>query len=410
MAILTNKSDVIENFVRYHGRQPNTDELKSGGLIEYLTTKAPKEVETLLAKNSPITGGLIWADYQKQQAPATPTSTTPKSEPKFVPKPTSTPTYDPFKEAEKYGYTKEDFANDPGFENYWKNKTPEELAEQLKLRKDFDISTGKKKVEEVEEIEEIEEIEEETEKTEESIWDTIIDNSVFLKEQLSDTEIKSQFDSLPDELKSAYLQLLRSMEDTVKAGEVINPNIEITPEQIQKFTKQATSELDPYYQEQIKFYQQDLDTSISRLTEDFKTGVRNAEDPFKRNLAAQAEAEAQAGLTYGSERNVREKTAIQQQQQAIDEIAKQTGRSIEDTYKQAERTLGSDILGGVDTSLPTYGVSKQGFSPLNSRSLFSPTGGLVGSLPKERTVAIKGRESELEEEFRKKRILNTSQL
>jgi len=64
MAIKTNKSDVIANFVRYHGRQPNDSELKTGGLIEYLTTKAPKEVETLLSKNSPITGGKLWADYQ----------------------------------------------------------------------------------------------------------------------------------------------------------------------------------------------------------------------------------------------------------------------------------------------------------------------------------------------------------
>jgi hypothetical protein len=64
MAVLTNKSDVIANFVRYHGRQPNADELKAGGLIEYLTTKSPQEVESLLSKNSPITGGKTWSEYQ----------------------------------------------------------------------------------------------------------------------------------------------------------------------------------------------------------------------------------------------------------------------------------------------------------------------------------------------------------
>jgi len=68
MAIKTNKSDVIANFVRYHGRQPNPDELKAGGLIDYLTNKPPQEVETLLSKNSPITKGLIWSDYQKKIA------------------------------------------------------------------------------------------------------------------------------------------------------------------------------------------------------------------------------------------------------------------------------------------------------------------------------------------------------
>ncbi len=77
MAILTNKADVIANFVRYHGRQPNSDELKSGALIDYLTTKAPQEVEKLLSKNSPITGGLLWSDYQSKNntTPAQTTST-----------------------------------------------------------------------------------------------------------------------------------------------------------------------------------------------------------------------------------------------------------------------------------------------------------------------------------------------
>ena len=64
MAIKTNKSDVIANFARYHGRQPNPDELKPGALIDYLTTKAPQEVEQLLSKNSPITGGKTWSQYQ----------------------------------------------------------------------------------------------------------------------------------------------------------------------------------------------------------------------------------------------------------------------------------------------------------------------------------------------------------
>lgn len=64
MATKTNRSDVVENFIRYHGRQPTSEQdLKT---VEYLTTKAPQEVESLLAKDSPITKGILWSDYQKQ--------------------------------------------------------------------------------------------------------------------------------------------------------------------------------------------------------------------------------------------------------------------------------------------------------------------------------------------------------
>ena len=63
----TNKSDVVANFVRYYGRQPSTKEdLKT---VDYLTTKSPSEAESLLAKNSPITKGKLWADYQKTSQP-----------------------------------------------------------------------------------------------------------------------------------------------------------------------------------------------------------------------------------------------------------------------------------------------------------------------------------------------------
>ena len=64
MATLTNKSDVIATFVRYYGRQPRPEDAKT---IDFLTTKAPKEVESSLAKTSPITKGALWSDYQKLQ-------------------------------------------------------------------------------------------------------------------------------------------------------------------------------------------------------------------------------------------------------------------------------------------------------------------------------------------------------
>lgn len=78
MAIKTNRSDVISNFVRYHGRQPTEADQAT---ITYLTTKSPPEVEKLLAKDSPVTGGKLWGDYQaglrvnlkKPQEPAKPT-------------------------------------------------------------------------------------------------------------------------------------------------------------------------------------------------------------------------------------------------------------------------------------------------------------------------------------------------
>lgn len=243
------------------------------------------------------------------------------------------------------------------------------------------------------------------------IYDSIINNDPFLTEVFQDENYKENFSKMSPEMQMAQLQLIKALGGKIEAGQVLNPNIEITPERIQEFTNQATSELDPYYQEIINNYKDDLNTSISRLKTDFETGVRNAEEPFKRNLAAVAESEAQAGLTYGSERVKREQTNVLNQQQLIDENALKVQRSAEDAYKQAERTIGSDALGNVSIpNIKDYNVNKLGFAESGLRNLYAPQGNLVGTLQKERTTNIRTRASELEDAYRQNRILNTSQL
>ena len=410
MALKTNRSDVVANFVRYHGRQPKASDEAT---IQYLTTKAPIEVEKLLAKNSPITKGLVWSEYNKQKS---------SNKQNNKPKPTS--------ENKPMLTMKE--ANDP---KYWKNgiyvghNNQENKTEEATLYKEGNeteiVEVGSEKASElqkdgytlnnkVEEKVEEKRIEDETDDggtVDLSMYQNMIDNSIVLTELFNNPAYKEQFGKLSMEGKLAQIQLQLAHEKVLEAGKVVNPNIEISMEQVKKFTDDALTELDPYYQEQIGNYKDDLDTSISRLTEDFNTGVRNSEDPYKRNLAVVAENEAQAGTVYGSERKVREDINVENQQRAIDETSRDLGRRIEDQYTKAERILGSDVVSGIDTpTINEYKVSNQGIQQSGSRDLFNPKGGLVGSLQKEKEVALKGRVSELKEDYRKKRILNTSQL
>ena len=144
MAIKTNKSDVIANFVRYHDRQPNSDELKAGGLIEYLTTKAPSEVEQLLSKDSPITGGLLWSEYQKTIPASTPTPT-----PTDTKKPTDTDTDKPlpFIAEDEIRETFQAFGYEPEQADiaYWSRKTEDRLddmVEKLNARREKEVEVG----------------------------------------------------------------------------------------------------------------------------------------------------------------------------------------------------------------------------------------------------------------------------
>lgn len=239
----------------------------------------------------------------------------------------------------------------------------------------------------------------------------LIESDPFLSEQFEDEEMRAAFEGLPKELQGAYLQTLRALGERIEAGEVINPDIEITPEMAKEFLDQATSEIDPFFREQIGLVKSDLDLSFQRMQEDFETGVRRAEEPFKLGLAAQAETEAQRGLAFGSARGGREQRAITGQQELISDAGQDVARTQQDLLRSAERQIGSEELGGVQApGVQQFGVSRSGFTPTGTRQLFTPQGGLVGSLGKQKEVDVRRRASELESAFRTTRNLNLNNL
>lgn len=236
-------------------------------------------------------------------------------------------------------------------------------------------------------------------------------DDVILNDVLNDPDSKTAFDSLPEDIQGLIQAVLDQLNLSIEAGNVVNPDIEITQEEADKFLAQAETELEPFFQEQLANFKQDLATSTQRLQEDFETGVRRAEEPFKQNLLAQAETEAQAGLAFGSERGRREQTNIRGQQERIEDVTKGVARSFQDIGRRAERKIGSEAFAGLGVpAVQQFGVSRQGFTPSGTRQLFTPQGNLLGEDVKAKKVAVKSRASDLETEFRRERSLNLSNL
>lgn len=100
------------------------DFLNDPGFFDYWSKKTPEQLKTALATRKD------WdATTNKRKGTVE-----------------AGPAYDPYDEAAKLGYTRDDFLNDPGFFDYWSKKTTEQLATALKARSDYDVATGKKKV------------------------------------------------------------------------------------------------------------------------------------------------------------------------------------------------------------------------------------------------------------------------
>ena len=221
-----------------------------------------------------------------------------------------------------------------------------------------------------------------------SMIDYMISIDPYLQDYFSDPANKAKFDTLDPALQSSFLQLIDVKQRNIAAGKIVNPDVTLEPDKMAEFLQTAKDQLDPYYQEQLRNIEGDLTTSIQRLQDDYNTSIGRSQDTFKQNLGTQAENEAQTGLTYGSERGVRLGRTIQNENNALTDAATQNQRSIQDTATTAERSIGSSNLAGlgINYNTPTYTAGENGYASVGTRSLFTPVGNLVGSIPNEQTT------------------------
>lgn len=245
-----------------------------------------------------------------------------------------------------------------------------------------------------------------------SYADTALKSSALLSEQLSDPVKRAQFDALPEDLQGIYVQTMGSLEKAIEAGKVVNPNIEITPAENRKLLQQAEKELEPYYQERLGFLRDDFETSITRLTEDAAKVAERRQGTFEQTLDAAAESEAQSGTAFSSGRQNRERRLVLDEQNSLDDLTTAATRAASDAAQGFERQAGSDALRSLNIpGLSTYQATNRGIVGTGSRSLYTaPNSGALGEINKEKTTAIEGRRSELEDALRRSRILDLSAL
>lgn len=222
-------------------------------------------------------------------------------------------------------------------------------------------------------------------------------------------ENKAQFDALSFDQKSFLLLHTSSLSNTIQNGQVVNPNIQVTPAQLAMFYDQAKSELEPYYTDTYRTLANDVSQSLTRLKEDFDKTLARAVDPFKSALEKQAEDEAQSGTAFSSGRNKRESTMVTEQNNAISDVFQTAERSAQDLLRGYESKVGTNKASSLATpNLSLYNASNRGMTQSGSRTI-NPAliGGVTyGSIGAEQTVSTKKRASEIEQVFRTDRALN----
>jgi hypothetical protein len=195
-----------------------------------------------------------------------------------------------------------------------------------------------------------------------------------------------------DEILKSFNDLLQTQ---LGSGKLITEK-DITPQMIQDWANQASAELEPYYQQQFKAIQSEVNAGFQALQESYNLSIQEQEAKFRQNLGLQRETEASKGTAFSGGRRARANELVASTDRSLQGIENQylgQGR----TLGQAEKVIGSNAF-GTAPQINQYGASLGGAGGLQSRSLtslYNPITGITGSLERERAEKILNRKNQL---------------
>lgn len=190
---------------------------------------------------------------------------------------------------------------------------------------------------------------------------------------------------------------------------MVNPNIEITPEQVQAFIDQAEAEVEPYYSNIIRVAKDSLNRGLQDLQKQYELDKQAFEANFKQNLDTRREDLAGRGLAFSGNRGRQEQNMADAANLSLEKSAQSASQAAQNAVSAAEVKLGSRNI--TDLSLPNlsqYTASTSGAGSVSaSRTLpFSTLGGVTGDVEYNRNQDVRQLSDFLQQQEVRKRVLN----
>lgn len=114
-------------------------------------------------------------------------------------------------------------------------------------------------------------------------------------------------------------EMKKTLDDINARGQVVNPNIDITPEKAAEFMHQAQQEIDPYYASQLKLAKEGFLRTIGYDKESVLKFEEDLDKQFKKGFKQIGETKAEQGFALSGQRMEQEKELAQTAQGQIDE-------------------------------------------------------------------------------------------
>lgn len=212
--------------------------------------------------------------------------------------------------------------------------------------------------------------------------------------------------TLPPEFQQLYDQLNTYLQKLQQNGQVLNPNIDITPNQVAQFLSQAHTEIDPYYSGQLKLALDSLNTSTNYATQNLQNNETQTERNYGQQLRTLGENSAEQGFAQSGIRQRQEGNLAYDTQQNLDQARRQLSYDTGNAARTFAQSYGSASLPSPSIgNEPTVNAGSAAFTrPGGTSPLYqlSPDvyGALTGSQQYQQNADVQNRSSQLEGAFR----------
>ena len=209
--------------------------------------------------------------------------------------------------------------------------------------------------------------------------------------------------SLPPDQQGLLQQLQSFLTKLQQNGQTINPNIQITPEQTAQFLSQAKNEIDPYYQNQLKISQDQLNQYLGYNEQQVIQNETLAQINYQNTLRNFDQSYADQGFAQSGGRNLANTNLATQTQIGLDQSRQAFQNSAYNAASNFAQQFGSENLPGSTQSITNEPRVISGSPNFLSDSNVSPVyslsnnvyNGLTGSQQYQENVDVQNRANQL---------------
>lgn len=155
---------------------------------------------------------------------------------------------------------------------------------------------------------------------------------------------------LPPEWRALYTRLDSMLADLTKRGQIINPNVQITPDKLAEFATLAHGQIEPYYASQLKVAKDQFLTGLGYSNEQIQNQEKQYAQQYKQSLRNIGEQSAETGFALSGRRQLQEQQLAENTQNEINQNRRQLSYNAGNEASKFAQTYG---YGNVPTA-PTF--------------------------------------------------------